>query len=174
MRKHNLAFIDLETTGLDPERHEIIEIGCLVARPSLEVIAEFEQKVRPTHLQTAEPEALNINGYNEADWLFSVDLSQAVKLLAEKTADCIMVGQNVSFDWGFLQKAFTQTGVRNQMHFHKLDVISMAYAKLHGQSQPERFGLSALAEYFKIEQKRAHSALDDVRVTFEIYKKLLQ
>ena len=28
MRKHNLAFIDIETTGLNVIKHEIIEIGC--------------------------------------------------------------------------------------------------------------------------------------------------
>ena len=29
MRKHDLAFIDIETTGLSVVEHEIIEIGCL-------------------------------------------------------------------------------------------------------------------------------------------------
>ncbi|MEK9183615.1 MAG: exonuclease domain-containing protein [Patescibacteria group bacterium] len=32
MKKHNLAFTDLETTGLDAHKHEIIEIGCIVAK----------------------------------------------------------------------------------------------------------------------------------------------
>jgi len=32
MKNHNLAFTDLETTGLDAHKHEIIEIGCLLAR----------------------------------------------------------------------------------------------------------------------------------------------
>ena len=32
MKKHNLAFIDLETTGLDPDKQEMIELGCVVAR----------------------------------------------------------------------------------------------------------------------------------------------
>jgi oligoribonuclease (3'-5' exoribonuclease) len=35
MRKNNLAFIDLETTGLDPEKHEILEIGLVLARQTL-------------------------------------------------------------------------------------------------------------------------------------------
>ena len=30
MKKRNLAFIDLETTGLNPDRQEIIELGCVV------------------------------------------------------------------------------------------------------------------------------------------------
>lgn len=31
MKKHNLAFVDTETTGLDFDKHEIISIGCVIA-----------------------------------------------------------------------------------------------------------------------------------------------
>ena len=41
MRKHNLAFIDVETTGLNAMKHEIIELGCVLAKPDLEIIEEF-------------------------------------------------------------------------------------------------------------------------------------
>ena len=35
-----LAWIDLEMTGLDPEKHHIIEIACLVTNSNLDIIAE--------------------------------------------------------------------------------------------------------------------------------------
>ena len=47
MRKENLAFIDIETTGLNMLKHEIIEVGCVLATPELEVIEEFELKIKP-------------------------------------------------------------------------------------------------------------------------------
>ena len=47
MRKHNFAFIDIETTGLNLEKHEIIEIGCAITTPRLEVIEEFNLKIKP-------------------------------------------------------------------------------------------------------------------------------
>ncbi len=182
MKRHNLAFIDLETTGLDPKKHEIIELGCLIVKqipnpngrgPNLEVIEELELKIKPKHLETAEPEALKINGYNEMEWLFAVELEQAMKVLAEKTKDCIMVGQNVFFDWSFLKEAFEQTGIENKMHFHRIDLISMAFAKLYHDQSLERYNLRALAEFFGVENSRAHTALADIKATFEIYKKLL-
>ena len=181
MKKHNLAFIDLETTGLRPEKHEIIEIGCLIARqipqsgkgPKIEFVTDFEIKVKPTHLETAEPEALRINGYNDADWLFAAGLKNALEELADKTKDCIMVGLNVAFDWSFLEKAFADTGVENKMHFHKLEIMSMAFAKLYDDPIAERFSLRALGDYYKIENPKAHTALADIRTTFEVYKKLI-
>src|SRR3989338_2451792 len=58
MRKHNFAFIDIETTGLDVINHEIIEIGCVLTTPELQVIEEFEMKIKPEHLENADPVSL--------------------------------------------------------------------------------------------------------------------
>ncbi|MEZ4114453.1 MAG: exonuclease domain-containing protein [Candidatus Paceibacterota bacterium] len=32
MKKHNLAFVDIETTGFDPDKHEMIEIGIVIVK----------------------------------------------------------------------------------------------------------------------------------------------
>ena len=50
MRRHNFAFIDIETTGLNVLAHEIIEIGAVITTPDLEVIEEFELKIKPQNL----------------------------------------------------------------------------------------------------------------------------
>ena len=55
MKKHNLAFIDIETTGLNLLKHEIIEIGCVLTTPELKVIEEFELKIKPEHIENADP-----------------------------------------------------------------------------------------------------------------------
>lgn len=178
MRKHNLAFIDTETTGLNIIKHEIIEIGCIIVsqdwkdgKPVFEVVDEFDIKVKPARIEDADPVALRINGYNEADWTFAYTLKEAMQLVAEKTKDAIMVSHNVAFDFAYLEKAFLDTGVTNEMHYHKLDTISFAYAKLQDQDIG-KFSLRSLCEHFGIENKRAHTALADARAMFEIFKKL--
>lgn len=181
MKKHNLAFIDLETTGLDPEKHEILEIGCLIARqkersgkgPLVEKIEEFEIKVKPEHINTADPEALRICGYIEAEWIFAVNLTQAIKKLVEKTKGAIMVGHNVAFDWVFLEKAFKKTGIDSQMHYHKIDTITLSFAKLYDNPDAQKFSLRALCELLDVKNEKAHTALSDIKATFEVYKKLL-
>ena len=181
MKKHNLAFIDLETTGFDPERQDIIELGCIVAEqiprpgkgPDLKIISELELKIQPTNIATADPEALRVNGYNAADWLFAVTLEQALAALNEKAKDCIMVGQNVTFDWLFLQAAYKKTGIKNAMHYHKLDVIPMAFAKHYHDEKLQYFSLKNLADYFGLKNEKAHTALADIKLTLEIYKKVV-
>jgi len=179
MKKHPLAFVDLETTGLNPDTHEIIEIGCLVVRQPLivggnfEVVDELDIKVKPRHLETADPEALRINGYNDAGWLFAAELPQALAVLAQKTEGAIMVAQNVTFDWSFLHRAFMETKVENRMHFPKIDLISLAFGKLYKEPRVERYNLRELARFFDVPNEKAHSAMSDTKTAFEIYKKLI-
>src|SRR3989338_6523111 len=109
MKGKRLAFIDIETTGVHPEKHEIIELGCVlvdVEGQSYKVVGEFEMKIKPEHIETAEAEALRVNGYTEGDWLFACSLGEALEHLSKKADGAVMVAQNASFDYGFLQKAF--------------------------------------------------------------------
>lgn len=182
MKKHNLAFIDLETTGFSPEKHEIIEIGVVIAKhirrdgkgPALEKIEEFDIKVKPERLQDADPEALDVNGYNDTDWLFAADLKSAMLEFIRKTDGANMVAQNVSFDAGFLDKAFFLTGVENKMRRFRIDLLSMYFAKTYDDPTVYRYNLASLCEKFGVENSKAHTALSDARAAFEVYKKLLE
>ena len=99
----NLFILDLETTGRDPQKHEILEIGCINTSNG----ETFEVKVRPLHIKDAEPEALVVNGYNEKDWEDSFLLPHALMLLSEFVGKDVprMMAYNVSFDRAFLEKA---------------------------------------------------------------------
>lgn len=182
MKNNNLIFIDLETTGLDPDKHEIIEIGAILARqtsrankmPEVSFIEEIEIKIKPESIETADPEALRINGYNESEWLFATDLKQALESIIKKSDKAVLVGQNVSFDINFLERAFRKTSLKNPFYFHSLDLVSIAYAKLSGKEGINKFTLWSLSEYFNIKNEKAHTAMADIRATFEIYKKLIE
>lgn len=178
----NLAFVDVETTGLNPDTHEIIELGCVIVsqegvgtgNPVFKIIDEIDIKIKPEHIENADPVALRVNGYDEADWVFAYSLREAMTVLSEKAGDAIMVGHNVSFDAGFIEKAFRTTAVENKLHYHKLDTISIAFAKLHLNVGVDKFSLNFLCSHFGIENKKAHSALSDARATFELYERLMK
>jgi len=174
--QQSLAFIDVETTGLDSDTAEIIELGVVIAKlkdGELVVTDQMDLKIRPEHLETAEPAALRINGYNEADWLFAVSLQDAMKSFAEKTEGAIFVAHNLIFDYAFIDRAFKNTGIENKMHYHKLDTIAIAFAVLFNNDDMNKFSLKALTEYYGIENKKAHSAFADAYATYEVFKKLL-
>src|SRR4051794_29930733 len=67
MRERPILFLDLETTGLNPGFQEISEIGAvLVSQPDWQVIRTYEAKVLPSHIETAQPEALVISHFDAA------------------------------------------------------------------------------------------------------------
>lgn len=174
MREHNFAFIDIETTGLDLLRHEIIEIGCVITTPNLSVLEELEIKIKPEHIEKADPVSLKVNRYNSDEWGNAVTLREALEILRVKTENCIMVGHNVAFDSSFLEYAFEKNDITNIMHYHRLDTVSVAWAKLHHDPGLEHFSLHEMCVRFGIKNEQAHRALSDARATFELYKKLME
>lgn len=174
MRKHNLAFIDIETTGLDVLKHEIIEIGCVIVTPELQVVEEFELKVKPKHIERADATSLKISHYDKTAWKGAYALKDAMRTFSEKTKGIIMVGQNVAFDSSFLEHAFSKTKIKNSMHYHKLDTISIAWAKFHKDLDFEHFSLREMCLRFGIKNVAPHTALSDARATLELYKKLME
>lgn len=181
MKLHNLAFIDTETTGTDPSRHEIIELAVIIARqvprdgkgPKLEIIEECEWKIKPQHIERADEQALRVNGYNEVDWMFAIDRKKAMEEFAKKTQSCSFVSHNLVFDYGFVAKAFEETGAENRMHYAKIDTISLAFARLYDAPQADKFSLRFLCELLKVENTKAHTALADTRALVSVYKKLM-
>lgn len=173
MRKHNLAFIDIETTGLDVTRHEIVQIGFVITTPRLRIIEKGELKIKAENIENADPVSLKISHYDPTLWSSSYPLSEAMKIFSKKVKDCIMVGQNVCFDSSFLEYAFIKAGIKNSMHYHKLDTISIAWAKVHKKSKITHFSLRELGKNFGIENKNPHDALSDAFTTYLLYKKLM-
>jgi DNA polymerase III epsilon subunit family exonuclease len=181
MKTHNLAFIDVETTGLDPDVHEIIDLGVVLARqvpqegkgPALEVLDEFEYKIIPERIFNADPESLKINGYAPEKWAGAKPLKEVMEDFAKRTQGASFVAHNMAFDLEFIKRAFERAGVKNLMHYHKIDTISLAFAKLYHDPKVEKFSLRFLCEYYGIKNENAHTALSDARATFELYKKLV-
>jgi DNA polymerase III epsilon subunit family exonuclease len=180
MKSELFAFIDTETTGLNPDLHELIQIGGVVVHTknthdpeSYEVIEEFEYKIKPLHIANANPTALKVNQYDPSQWTEALSLAEAMTLVAQKTEGAVMVAHNVAFDAAFVDKAFRLSEIENKMHYHKLDTVSMAYALLHNNDSVDRLSLHSLCQHFGIKQGIEHQALSDARETFELYKKLL-
>lgn len=177
MLQQPLAFVDVETTGLSPEKNEIIELGVVLAKMRdngmLEVVDKLDLKIHPKHIETADPQALRVNGYNEADWLFATTLEDAMKAFSEKTKDAIFIAHNVAFDYNFVLHALESTNTPNLLHYYKLDTISLAFGILHNSDDIGKYSLRALCQYYEIENAKAHSAFADAYATYEIFKKLL-
>ena len=177
MKGKKLAFIDIETTGTNAHKHEILEIGCLLARynedGTYSVLEEFEVKVKPEHIETAEIGALRVNGYDENQCLFAHTQKEALTLVSQKCEGAVMVAQNASFDYSFLSVGFGKYDVPDPFFYAKLDPIPMAYLRFRDDPEMDSFSLRKLCEKFGIKNEKAHTAMADIRATFEVFKRLM-
>lgn len=179
MKRNNLAFVDIETTGFDPDKHEIIELGLVLVKQigdtgtQFEILKEIELKIKPERIEDADPQALKVNGYDPSQWIFANTLKEAMNIFRDNTEDANFGAHNLTFDYSFIEHAFRVTETENKMFYPKIDTISVAYAKLHKNPQVEKFRLQKLCEYFGIKNERAHTALADAKATFLVYEKLM-
>lgn len=168
-----LAITDYETTGVDPDEHEIIEIGLVVIDQStLETISELELKVRPTHIETASSKALEINGYTEEDWQDACSLYEAMQQYASHVGDAMLMAHNMGFEWSFTRAAFKTTGVADPMDYHRCDAFTTALESLR-YSGLEKFNLVKVAEFLGIEpEPMPHRAINGARQAVDVYRTL--
>ena len=125
-----IAMTDLETSGDVFGIHEILEIGLVVFdQNNFEIIDTLNIKTKPLNIENAVPAALERNGYKEKDWQDAISLEDGIKQYAEKTKGAIFCAYNATFDWGFMNEAFRKTGIKDEMDYHRLDILSIAWAK---------------------------------------------
>lgn len=160
------AFLDIETTGLSPERDEIIEIAVLVANEaevklSWSVLIKTEVTVPAmiTELTGITSEMI-CNG--------NMDIICALKHLAEIIKGRTVVCYNKKFDISFLETTYRKNGLSCPIG-KVIDVLSLARKRVR---DVQNYKLGSLAEYFGIEYEKQHRALADCEVLHEVFLKL--
>lgn len=172
-----LTFIDTETTGLDVLQHEIIEVGMLRVEVDRSwnygEVECYEAKIKPRFIKRASPQALKINGYTPEKWKKAVNSLVALKKIKNwvESSD-YLVGQNLIFDYGFINKSFDDLDLERPSYPKYYDTKHMAQV-LVTDGKLKRTALDYLCENYKIPSiGRAHTALVDVFRTFELFKKI--
>jgi DNA polymerase-3 subunit epsilon len=175
-RRQPLVFIDLEMTGLDPEMHKIIEIACLVVDPqTLRVKREYYAKVQPQHLETADPKALEMAGFNQEVWgKEAKPIREVLEELNELAPGGIFAGWNIASDMSFLESAVRKEGILLKYDYHRLDIASVVYDRLFGDKRLKEIKLTATCEVLGIPRGKKHTAMADTLATFKVYKALVK
>jgi DNA polymerase III epsilon subunit-like protein len=164
-----LAFLDTETTGLIPGKHEVIEVAIIVENRL------HHWYIRPERLADADEKALQINGYatHPERWHSAVSMNLAGPEILDVLRDKVVVGHNVNFDLEMLSGHFRVAGVKHRLPYHKVDTVTLAYTRL------VPLGLSSLSldkirEFLCWSKENAHSAIKDVRDTERLYRLLVR
>lgn len=159
----NLAWLDLETTGLDPERGHILEVAIVITTPELDEVAACAWLPRVSHeLAQAACDPIVLNMHLESGLWHERETrpthgsgelqAQALSFIRAHGAEgSPMCGSTIGFDRSWLR--LHMRGLHDAFHYRNLDVSSFKiWFELQGRKLPKA---------------NAHRALDDVRESIE-------
>lgn len=159
----SIVALDIETTGLDSSKDAIIEIG-VVKFKSHRVDAEWSSLVNPN--RPVPPMITQLTGITSEMVSKAPPLSDVLQQLEDFVGDDPVLGHNIHFDLGFLQK-------HNILKLNDvIDTYELASVLLPSAS---RYNLSALSQALGVLPKGEwHRALNDAFLTQGIYLRLME
>lgn len=174
-----LIVVDVETTGLDPVRHHVLEVAAINVTTGDELY--FVPALPVGALDDADGKALKINGYFSRD-VYAHRLDTATSegywdQLWDWLDGNTLAGSNPTFDAAMINNAqhwnaSGRTTRRQSPWHHRLaDLSAYAGAALH-LAPNQLAGLAQVCEALNVENGCEHSALGDARATAECFQVL--
>lgn len=163
-----MVTVDLETTGLDPTKDEIISIGAVKQENGDKAeqfykLVKIERSVPPkiTELTKITSEMLKSDG---------VDLASSMQDLRDFVGDNVIIGYNLRFDEAFLTNGVRKIGqpdFANRM-LDLMPVVKKANKFL------DNYRLQTVMDEYDIKNEEPHNSLADAQATFELATKLME
>ncbi len=169
-----LAFIDTETSGLDPDRHEIWEVGLILRSGEMETSHHW---FLPIDLGRADVDALQIGRYYERHPSAGRDqtrgavdsLADFAYLFEQLTRGAYLVGAVVSFDEQRLAKLLRANGACPGWHYHLIDVRALAAGAVGAPPPWNHDTIMRKLSVPSVPAGTRHTALGDARMAMNIY-----
>ncbi|MGO1569583.1 MAG: exonuclease domain-containing protein, partial [Brachybacterium sp.] len=159
------AVVDVETTGLDPDRHRILELAILRADEHGRVIDQWTARFHPD----GPVGATHIHGITDADVANAPRFRDLAITVGTALQDLVVVAHNAEFDIGFLRAEFTRAGLPMPRF--------TTYCTLQGSTlylpQLQRRRLPDCCAALGVTLQGAHSALGDAFATADLLAQYL-
>ena len=160
--KHTYVALDLETTGLDPDRDAIIEIGVVKFKGN-RVLETWSSLVNPKRPLPYRVQRLTGIAQEE------VDAAPPLRLLLPKlkrlVGDSVIIGHSIDVDLAFLNRHGLFL-LNEAIDTFELAGIFVPYAA--------RYSLEKLVEALGLERSPHHRALGDAIAAMRLYLALLE
>ncbi|MGL5640061.1 MAG: 3'-5' exonuclease [Mycoplasmoidaceae bacterium] len=169
-----MIYMDIETTGLDGTKYEIIEIYMLKEDANGSKIGEMHYYFKPSKpLDLIITEITNLTDNFLSDKpKFEDHINDIVNFISNET----LVGHNInSFDLKFLNDNLSKYNHRT-LNNKTIDTMVMAREIDNARQYEKGYKLSDLANRYniKLDESKLHGAKYDTFITKELYKVLIK
>ncbi|MGI4985539.1 MAG: 3'-5' exonuclease [Janthinobacterium lividum] len=158
-----MVFVDLETTGSDPGKDRITEIGLVEVGPG--GLREWTMMVDPG--QPIPPFIEQLTGISDAMVRGQPSFASLAPALAAQLEGKLFIAHNASFDYGFLKSEFKRAGLR-----FRADVLCTVRLSRTLFPTARKHGLDALIERFALVPRGRHRALADADLLWQFWQHL--
>jgi ATP-dependent DNA helicase DinG len=152
--------LDIETTGLDPSRDAIIEIG-LVRFQGARIEDTWQSLINPG--RPVPPFITQLTGIDDAMLANAPRITGVLDNVLKIVGDLPILGHNIGFDISFLR----QLGLFHQNQL--LDTYDLASVLMPDAG---RYRLDALASALGVIPQQRHRAFEDASTTHQVYLRL--
>jgi DNA polymerase III epsilon subunit family exonuclease len=156
--------VDVETTGLDPSRDDIVELAAVKVRDG-QMVDQFATLV---HIDSVIPlGARRVHGIDNTMLVGQPRIGEALQRMFEFAGDGVLVEHSYkSFDVGFIERAYGQKVAAPYLNTCTLSRKLFPHMRSHS--------LQECCKRHHIANARAHRALDDARATADLLVCLLE
>ena len=162
---NSFVVLDLETTGLDPEYDEILEIGAIKIVNG-EVVDTYNSLVKPPY--EIDEFITELTGISNEMVQDAPSVEEILPSLMNFISDNIIVGHNVNFDINFIYDNLLNCG----MDAIKNDYIDTLRISRRLFPDFKHHRLKDMANHYNISLDGSHRALQDVFITFKLFNHL--
>ena len=163
INENSFVVFDVETTGLDADTCEIIEIGAAKIENG-KITEKFQTLIKPS--KPISDLITNLTGIDNSMVEDAPDIRDAIKDFHYFCENTILVGYNINFDIKFIQNAGRP---ENCMFTNKIeDAMALAREKL----RLGNYKLKTVVNELNIKLDNAHRAYNDALATAKAYLKL--
>lgn len=163
----DIAVFDLETTGLFPSKHAIIQIATVLVDAG-NLANEWETKVNPGNKHRPIPQFIeDFTGIEDGQLDGAPDLKQMMTEFDGQVGTRVVAGHNVKgFDLGFIRRAEQNTGIDVQSDYY-IDTLKIM-RRLHPELPSKKLGDVGRHYGLDVDENNLHDALVDTRLCAQI------
>jgi DNA polymerase-3 subunit epsilon len=160
--------VDLELSGLDPKRDEIVSFGAIpIEDGRVQLSAAVHGRVRP--LRAMSEAAIRVHGMRAADLAGAPPLDVAIDPLLAVMAGRIPVVHVAAIERGFLRPALRRQGVRLRGPMIDTSVLGLIWLHERDGHAPRRTSLTELAAALGLPAHHPHDAVGDALTTAQAF-----